>query len=200
MLDETAQPRASRYGRISRAEAWLARRVCAVLLAAWLGGIALVAMSAPAVFEADEVVLRHPLPPHAEILKKAGQEPVRDLLRYHAGEANNQVFSLWGTMQAAYAVAILLILLFFTDAGKWRLALAGSILALALFQKLYLIPAIANASRRFRAGGLAEEGRRFQLLHGSFAAFEIVSALLGLALLVLLLRSGRSHARRGAAV
>lgn len=196
MLDEAEPQKTVQYSRISRREAWLGRRVCVVLLGAWLGGIALVSLSAPAVFQADAVVLRHPLPPHAEILNKAGQDPVRELLRYHAGEANNQMFSVWGTMQIAYGVAILLLLLFFTDVGKWRLALAGSLLVLALFQKLYLIPAIADASRRFRGGGLAEEARRFQLLHGSFAAFEIVSALLGMVLLVLLFRSGGSRVRR----
>ncbi len=199
MDDESLQVEPKRYSRISAKEAWLGRRVCAVLLSAWLGGIALVALGAPAVFQASDVVLRQPLPAHAEIVKRAGLEPVRGLLRYHAGEANNQVFLLWGTMQIAYGAAVLFVLLFFTDAGRCRLGLAAALLALALFQKLYLIPAIADASRRFRAGGLAEAGRRFQHLHGSFAAFELVSALLALALLVLLLRSRRSGVRRSPA-
>jgi len=195
MLDETTDQPAVKYSRITPEGSWLARRICAALLGSWLGGIALVSLTAPAAFRAGEAVLRHPPPAHAEVLKRAGQDAVRDLLRYHAGEANNQAFALWGTMQVAYAAAVTLVLLFFTDVGAWRLSLAAALLALALFQKLYLIPAIADASRQFRAGGLAEAGRRFQLLHGSFAAFEMASALIGLALLVLLLRRGRSSRR-----
>ncbi len=195
MLDESADQPAVRYSRITPEGSWLARRICAVLLGAWLGGIVLVSLSAPAAFRADEAVLRQPPPAHAALLKTVRQDALRDLLRYHAGEANNQMFALWGTMQVTYAVAVTLVLLFFTEVGAWRLSLAAALLALALFQKLYLIPAIADASRQFRAGGLADAGRRVQLLHGSFAAFEIASALIGLTLLVLLLRRGRSSRR-----
>lgn len=198
MMEETPAQSEARYSRITPEGSWIARRVCAVILAAWLGGILLVSLSAPAVFRAGEAVLRHPLPPHAEAVQRIGQERMADLLRYHAGEANNQIFALWGSMQVAYGVAALLLLLFFTNVGRWRLVLAASLLVLALFQKLYLIPAIVDASRRYRAGGWAEMGNRFQLLHGSFTAFEIASALLGLTLLVLLLRSSRSGSRRRA--
>lgn len=194
--DSSGQP-AAQYSRITPEGSWAARRICAVLLAAWMGGILLVSLSAPAVFGAGEVVLRHPLPAHREMLKRTGPEAVADLLRYHAGEANNQIFTLWGSMQVIYGAAVVLLLLFFTNVGKRRLILAASMLALALFQKLYLIPAIVDTSRRYRAGGWVETGRRFQFLHGSFAAFEIASALLGLALLVLLLRT-RSGSRRRA--
>ncbi|MGQ9917441.1 MAG: hypothetical protein ACUVS7_08495 [Bryobacteraceae bacterium] len=195
-MDETAEKPALKYSRITPEGSWLVRRICAVILGAWLGGILLVSLGAPAAFRADEVVLRHPPPAHAAMLKIMGPDGVRDLLRYHAGEANNQMFAVWGTMQVAYGAAVTLLLLFFTDVGRWRLSLAAGLLALALFQRLYLIPAIANASRQFRSGGLGEAGRRFQMLHGSFAAFEVASALIGLTLLVLLLRRGRSR-RRG---
>lgn len=198
MTEESFEQIHPGYSRVTPAGAWIARRVCAVILSAWLGGMLLVSLSAPAVFSAGEVVLRHPLPAHADILKKAGKDAVSDLLRYHAGEANNQIFALWGTMQVIYGAAALLLLLFFTNVGKWRLALAASMLALALFQKLYLIPAIADASRRYRAGEIADLGQRFRLLHGSFATFEAVSALLGVALLVLLLRSSSRGSRRRA--
>lgn len=196
--DNSAQP-AVQYSRITPEGSWVARRICAVILAAWLGGILLVSLAAPAVFGAGEAVLRHPLPAHMDVLKRIGRDAMGDLLRYHAGEANNQIFMLWGSMQIAYGAAVVLLLLFFTNVGKWRLTLAASMLALALFQKVYLIPAIVDTSRRYRAGGWVEAGRRFQLLHGSFAAFEIASALLGLALLVLLLRTrGGSRRRTGA--
>jgi len=194
--DNSAQP-AVQYSRITPEGSWVARRVCAVILAAWLGGILLVSLAAPAVFNAGEAVLRHPLPAHMDVLKRIGPDAMGDLLRYHAGEANNQIFLLWGSMQIVYGAAVVLLLLFFTNVGKWRLIVAASMLALALFQKLYLIPAIVDTSRRYRAGGWVEAGRRFQFLHGSFAAFEIASALLGLALLVLLLRT-RGGSRRSA--
>ncbi|MEJ5368348.1 MAG: hypothetical protein WHT08_08530 [Bryobacteraceae bacterium] len=195
-MDEAADQPAVQYSRISPEASWLVRRICAVIVGAWLGGILLVALGAPAVFRAGETVFRHPSPAHAEVLKRAGQDAVRDLLRYHAGEANNQMFALWGTMQVAYGAAVALALLFFTDVGRWRLSLAAAMLVLALFQKLYLIPAIISASRQFRSGGIAEASRRFELLHSSFAAFEIALALIGLALLVLLLRGGGSRRRR----
>jgi len=187
------------YSRITPEGSWLVRRVCAVLVSAWLGGIVLVSLGAPAVFRAGEVVLRHPAPPHASMLRQIPAEQMRDFLRYHAGEANNQMFAIWGTMQVVYGAALCVLLLFFTNVGKTRLGLAGAMLLLALFMKFYLIPAVAETSRLFRAGGLADVGRRFQLLHGAFAAFEAASAILGLALLWLLLGGSRSAGRRRSA-
>jgi hypothetical protein len=198
MIEENSERPEVHYSRITPQGSWLVRRICAVLVAAWLGGMLLVSLSAPAVFGAAEVLLRHPLPAHAAAIQKIGADAMADLLRYHAGEVNNQIFALWGWMQVAYGIALVLLLLFFTNVGKWRLGLAAAMLVLALFQRLYLIPAIADTSRRFRAGGWREMGNRFQLLHGSFATFEIASALLGLTLLVLLLRSSRGGSRRRA--
>ena len=198
MIEENSESPELKYSRITPEGSWIARRLCSLILAAWLGGILLVSLGAPAVFRAGDVVLRHPLPAHAEVIGKAGRAPVSELLRYHAGEANNQMFRVWGAMQAFYGAAVLLLLLFFTDVGKWRLILSASLLALALFQWLYLIPAIADVTRRFRAGETADAGQRFSLLHGSFAAFELASAVLGLTLLVWLLRTGRRSGRRSA--
>jgi hypothetical protein len=196
MIEENSERPEVHYSRITPQGSWLVRRICAVLVAAWLGGMLLVSLSAPAVFGAAASLLRHPLPVHAAAMQKIGVDSMVDLLRYHAGEVNNQIFALWGSLQVAYATAVLLLLLFFTNVGKWRLGLAAAMLTLAVFQKLYLIPAIADASRRWRAGGWREMGNRFQLLHGCFAAFEIALALLGLTLLVLLLRSSRGGSRR----
>lgn len=196
MIEENSQPPAVQYSRITPEASWFVRRVCAALVSAWLGGIVLVSLAAPAVFRADDIVIRHPAPAHAELVKRLPEDQVRDLLRYHAGEANNQVFALWGTMQAAYGAALCVLLLFFSDVGRLRLGLAGAMLMLALLMKLFLIPAIAETSRLFRATGLPDAGRRFQMLHGAFAAFEIALAVLGLALLWLLLGGSRSSGRR----
>mgnify|MGYP000704715670 CR=1 FL=1 len=64
-------------------------------------------------------------------LKRIGPDAMGDLLRYHAGEANNQIFTLWGSMQVVYGAAVVLVLLFFTNVGKWRMVLAASMLMLA---------------------------------------------------------------------
>lgn len=196
MIDDSNQTPVVTYSRITPEASWLVRRLCAVLVSAWLGGILLVSLGAPAVFRAGEVVLRHPAPPLAEFARSLPREQLGELLRYHAGEANNQVFALWGTLQVAYAAALVVLLLFFSDVGKLRLGLAAALLALALLMKLLLIPAIAETSRLFLSTGLPDAGRRFQLLHGAFAAFEIASAVLGVALLGLLLAGSRVGGRR----
>jgi len=200
MIDENSQPPVVHYSRITPEASWFVRRVCAVLVSAWLGGILLVSLGAPAVFRAGEVVLRHPAPSLTRVMGKVPEDQMRDLLRYHAGEANNQVFALWGTLQVAYGAAVLLLLVFFSNVGKLRLGLAAAMLLLALLMKLLLIPAIAETSRLFRSSGLADVGERFRLLHGAFAAFEIASAALGLALLWLLLGGSRSSSRRRSAI
>ncbi|MCX7604724.1 MAG: hypothetical protein N2036_11675 [Bryobacteraceae bacterium] len=196
MIEDITPRPAPQYSRITPEASWWIRRVCAVLISAWLGGVMLVSLAAPAVFEAGEIVIRHPAPAHAPILRSLPEDLIRDLLRYHAGEANNQVFALWGTLQVVYGAAVLLLLLFFSDVGKLRLGLAGAMLLLALLMKFFLIPAVAETSRLFRSTGIPDAGRRFQMLHGAFAAFEIASAVLGLALLWLLLAGSRSSSRR----
>lgn len=199
MSDENSQPPAPNYSRITPEASWVVRRICAVLVAAWLGGIALVSLGAPAVFHAAEIVVRHPAPALAAALERIPEGQLRDLLRYHAGEANNQVFALWGTMQVVYGAAVCLLLLFFSNVGRLRLSLAAAMLLMAAMMKLYLIPAIAETSRLFRSTGLGDAGQRFRLLHGAFAAFEIASAILGLALLWLLLGGSRASSRRRSA-
>ena len=200
MIDENSQPPAVHYSRITPEASWFVRRVCAVLVSAWLGGILLVSLGAPAVFRAGEVVLRHPAPSLARVMGKVPEDQMRHLLRYHAGEANNQVFALWGTLQVVYGAVVLLLLVFFSNVGKLRLGLAAAMLLLALLMKFLLIPATAETSRLFRSSGLADVGERFRLLHGAFAAFEIASAALGLALLWLLLGGSRSSSRRRSAI
>ncbi len=196
MTEDSSQTAAISWSRITPEGSWFARRLCAVLVSAWLGGILLVSLGAPMVFRAGEVVIRHPAPALEELIRSLPEGQLQDLLRYHAGEANNQLFALWGTLQLVYGVSVALLLLFFSDVGKLRLALSGAMLLMALLTKLFLIPAIVETSRLFRSTGLLDAGRRFQLLHGAFAAFEVALAVLGVALLWLLLAGSRAGGRR----
>lgn len=184
--------------RISLETSWLFRKIAAVVVSLWLGGIVMVSIGAPAAFQAAGEVARHPPAGLEQAWKKVDRDALRDLLRFEAGEANGRMFEAWGTLQVAYGAAALFLLLFFTSVGRLHLGLAAGLLAMALFQRFYLIPAITETGRIVRAaGGSASDlADRFRYLHLAFTAFETAAGLAGLALLVLLLRQRRRSGSR----
>jgi hypothetical protein len=184
---------------VSPEASWRVRRFVAVLIGMWLGGILLVALAAPAAFRSVDSVMSMPPETVKKAMEKLGPTTLREILHYQVGEANRLLFEAWGTVQLVFGGLVFALLLFFTSTGRAALALAFSMFLLSGMMDLYLIPRITAIGREMRAyARLAptEALGRFQILHAGFTVFELVVALLGLVLVVILLRTRGGTAAR----
>lgn len=180
------------HNQITRESSWLARRLAATLIGIWLGGILLVALSAPATFRSVDAVLAAPPPVVEKAVEQMGPRTVRDLLHYQVSEANRQVFETWGWVQLALGGLLFLLLLFLTTVGKTQVGLSLGMLLMAVLMNSLLIPRISEIGRQMSSRTQVQPGQleeRFRLLHTGFTTFELAVVMLGTILLVLLLRS-----------
>lgn len=192
----------SALNRIAPESSALTRRVAAVLISIWFGGILLVALSAPAAFHSVDKVLDAPTENVAKAVKTLGPTVTRNMLNYQVSEANRVLFGIWGWLQLGFALAVVLLLLFLSNVGRTALGLSGGMMLMALLMNFVLIPRISETGRQMQTSlqsRPAELADRFRLMHYGFSAFELAVVALGAMLLVLLLRSrsgsGSGHRR-----
>jgi len=185
--------------RIGHRTAARTRRLITFLLGLWCGGLLLVAIVAPTSFSAAETVMRIPPPALEKVLEAVGPAAAREVLRYQVGEVNRLVFGVWGWLQLAASAAVLLLLVFLSNAGKAAVGVAGAMVALAALMNFFLIPRIALMTRMAaltaEARARADAGM-FAVLHGGFALLQVVLLALMGVLLFLLFRS-RTGSRNG---
>lgn len=182
------------------------RRLSAIFLGAWLGAILMVALAAPAAFRSVDVTLKFRTPLVSQAIKALGEAGVHDLLRYQVGEANRQIFELWGTIQVIFGAVVFFLLLFFSHVRRLGLGVSLAMLLLSAAMDWLLIPTIVETGRKLHTAQGAQAqaaAQNFRALHTAFSTFEATVAVLGVLLLVLLLRrrhggrtSHRSHRLR----
>jgi hypothetical protein len=192
------QVKSSAHQRVSQEMSWLARRIAAMLLGIWLGGILMISVATPAAFLSVDDLLASPSATTAKALKLLGPVTVKELLFQQVGESNRGLFNFWGYAQLTIATLVFLLLLFFTTVRRPVLGLSLGMLLMALLMNLFLIPRIGAIGREIRAGTRVdpvEAQEKFKLLHMGFTLFELAVALLGVILAALLLRA-RSKSTR----
>jgi hypothetical protein len=180
------------HNRISVETSWRTRRLAAILVSLWFGGILVVALAAPAAFRSVDAVMTAPPEVVAKTMQQIGPASMREILHYQVSEANRQLFDLWGWVQLTLGAVIFLMLLFLSTSGRATLGVSLAMLLLAALMHFLLIPRISEIGREMRAAmkaAPADALRRFQFLHLGFTAFELGVVVLGTVLLVLLLRS-----------
>lgn len=183
--------------RISRRTAARTRRVVTFLLGLWCGGMLLVALVAPASFTAADSVLKAPPPALETVIEKADAATAKAVLRYQVAEVNRKMFELWGWMQGLAALAVLVLLVFLSNAGRHAVGVAALMVLLAGIMNFVLIPGISNLTRAAAsAGEKAAAAGSFALLHTGFAIFQIALLVLIAALFFLLFR-GRDRSGEG---
>ena len=156
------------------------------LLGFWFGGILLISIAAPASFRSVEKVMAERQELVAASIEKLGPVTMRDVLRYQVAETNRMMFTIWGWVQCFLSLALLLLLVFLSNAGKLSLICAGLMSAVAALANFVLIPRIVELARtNIKGGGSAE---RFELMHAGFTTFQVTILLLGLILLFSLFR------------
>lgn len=179
--------------RVSPRTAARTRRAVTFLLGVWCGGLLLVALVAPASFRAAEAVLQAPPPAVETIAADSGAAVARAALRYQVGEVNRGMFAIWGWTQAALAAAVLILLVFLSDADRFAVGVAALMLALAGVVSLLLIPrisALTRAAALVKPGGASTES--FAALHAGFGIFQLALVALIAILFFLLFRRRRA--------
>jgi hypothetical protein len=172
------------------------RRFAAFLLGAWLAGCLFMDMVATQNFRSVDRLLATSSPQLAErVQAMGGHDAARMLLRHQVAEQNRWYFETWEQVQIGLGVALFLVLLFGAVADRWMLFFTLVMLALVLIDHFFLTPEITRLGRAIDfvpPGTSSPERARFWLLHGSYAASELVKLGAGIVLAVLLLRRRRS--------
>ncbi len=185
--------------RITPESSSLTRRLAAIVISIWFGGILLVALAAPIAFRSVDKVLAAPPESVAKALKTLGPSLTREILRYQASESNRLLFDTWGWVQLGLAVAVVILLLFLSNVGRTSLGISLGMMLMAVLMNFLLIPRISEIGRQMQASMQTRPDdlvERFQLMHYGFTAFELAVVALGTILLVLLLRGRRGGGSR----
>ena len=193
--DKRTAARPAVLNRIAPETSWLTRRIAAIILSIWFGGILLVALSTPSALHSVNSVLTSPPESVAKAVKTLGPGLTREILYYQAGEANRVLLDVWGWAQLGFALAVVVLLLFLSNVGRAELGLSLGMMLLAVFMIFLLIPRIAQTGRLTPASAQAASAdlaEKIRLMHYGFTAFELTVVALGSMLLVLLLRGRRS--------
>jgi len=147
----------------------------------WLGASLLMIFAATENFRTANSAVASPPGGLAELTKTAGGEPVRQILRYQASEANRRLFGAFGAAQFGAAVVVFLLILFATSAGRFPVLLALAIVILVSIMHWLITPQIATGSRVLDFVPLQEmaaERERLRSIHNIYSAMEIVKLLL----------------------
>jgi hypothetical protein len=172
--------------RISSTVSRRSRRLAVFLLGLWMGGIVAISIAAPASFRSVEKVMAERPEIVTAATDKLGPVTMRDILRYQVAETNRMMFTIWGWVQCFLSLALLLLLIFLSNAGRLSLLCSGLMSAVAALANFVLIPRIVELARtNIKGVGSAE---RFELMHSGFTTFQAAILVLGLVLLFSLFR------------
>ncbi|MCL4795829.1 MAG: hypothetical protein KJZ84_14815 [Bryobacteraceae bacterium] len=186
----TGEPAALR-DRISRRTAARTRRAVTFVLGLWCGGMLLMALLAPASLRTVDSVIRLAPPAVATVIQATTPETTRGALRYQVGEVNRTLFAIWGRMQMGAALAVLLLLVFLSNANRATVGVAGLMTLLAALMNFVLTPRIATLTRT-PAAVPGDAAGSFAFLHTSFAVFQLAVLVLIGVLFFLLFRGRRT--------
>jgi hypothetical protein len=158
------------------------RRLTALLMGAWLGAGILADVAVTQNFQAVDRFLQTPGSVSASTaLNAAGRDKERFILRRNAGEENNWIFLNWERVELALGGLIFLLLLFGERPQKLLIALCAGMFLIVAAEHFYLTPVITELGRRVEDLPASDpESRKFWMLHGFYAGFDILKMLLGL--------------------
>ncbi|HBY59126.1 MAG TPA: hypothetical protein DEH78_04850 [Solibacterales bacterium] len=152
-----------------------ARRAICLLIGAWIGATALVALSAVQSFRAVDLSLDRPSRLLTFEVDRHSKEAVRTLFRYQASEQNRLLFESWGLIQFGVAALLFMALLFATRSG--RIPILTSILLLILVGVMHFL-----VTPQITAGGraldfvpqteMAAERTRLASIHRIYSVME----------------------------
>ena len=124
------------------------------------------------------------------LVRNIGNEPVTEIIRYQTAELNRHFTYIFGYVEVAFGVVLLVVVLFATNGHKPALALAAGMALLAIGMQFAVIPAMLEHDRALDfAGGkdLTRERATFAGSHNTYLGMEAFKLLLGCGLAGVLL-------------
>ena len=171
------------------------RRIVALLLGLWMGGGLVMAWFGARSFETVHRVMNESNPVFAVQTRPLGQATTRMVLRHEIAEQNRYLFQNWEYIQLILGVGFFSYLLFGTLEGKFSLGLALFMLVITGIERFGISPelgSIGKAIDYLPADIATAERAKFWLLHSAYVGCEVVKFGVGIVLLAVVLRSGRS--------
>ena len=163
-------------------------RIAAFLLGAWILGSLFMMFVATQNFRTVDRVLTSAPP---AMIQAIGNEQVRFLLRYMAGQENQLFFVTWEFAQIALS-ATLAGLLFFGIGNRVLATLAGGLFLLTAVQRFWVTPEMISLAGQLDTSALAS---RFSGLHALYGGIEVLKLLIALASACILLPNWRARSR-----
>jgi len=160
------------------------RRLCALLLGAWLGASILTDVAVTQNFQAVDRFLQSPGDAGTSAqLNAIGQARERTILRRHAAEENNWIFLNWERVEFAIGGGLFLLFLVGGKPRRTTLALSLVLLGIVAAEHFLLTPAITGLGRIVDDLPATDpQYRKFWMLHGFYSGLDILKMLVGFVL------------------
>jgi len=174
------------------------RRLCALLLGAWLAGMIFMTWVATHNLQGVDSLLNSSNVQAQRHFRDLGQDKARVLMRFQAAELNRYYFGAWERAQILLGIILGITLLFATNGNRLMMTLAMGMLAIAIIQRLTVTPSVTEIGRGldFAADGQMQlERQAFWNYHNFYSALELLKLGLGVGLSVRLLLAGSSGRR-----
>lgn len=175
------------------------RRLAALVLGLWLGCGIFMGWVATHNLTSVQQIISHPRKEFQAEVEQLGQDRVRSLLRFQAGELNRHYFRWWELVQIVVGFGLGLLLLFATNGNRLVMTLVTGMVAIVVVQHLTITPQILELGRGLDflpPGEISKERAAFRNYHGFYSTLELVKLLAGLGLAARLLYSSPSHRRK----
>jgi hypothetical protein len=160
------------------------RRLCALILGAWLGASILADVAVTQNFQAVDRFLASPGNPEtSQRLNAIDRTQERIILRRNAAEENNWIFLNWERIELAVGGGLFLLLLFGDRPQKLAIGLTSAMFVIVAAEHFLLTPRITDIGRI--VDGLQStdpQYKTFWVLHGFYSGLDILKVLLGFAL------------------
>jgi hypothetical protein len=155
------------------------RRLCALLLGAWLGASIVTDVAVTQNFQAVDRFLQSPGDSGtAAQLNAIGRARERIILRRHAAEENNWIFLNWERVEFAIGGGVFLLLLSGGKARKTTLSLSIFLLGIVTAEHFLLTPSITSLGRIVDDLSATDpQYRKFWMLHGLYSGLDILKML-----------------------
>ncbi len=175
-----------------------ARRFACLLLGVWLAGDLLMTSLTADSFNAAPRILADHSPAFSIRMKSMGREEAQMLLAYPVRQQVGWWMEQWGDCEIALGSLLFIFLLLGTREGKLTLGLALAPLAIAIFQRTFMVPQLLSLGSLLdfvRPDAAIVERGQLQAARFGFMGVAALELCAGAVLAALLI--GRPHRRSG---
>lgn len=160
------------------------RRLCALIVGAWLGASVLADVAVTQNFQAVDRFLASPGNPETSgQLNAIGRTRERIILRRNAAEENNWIFLNWERIELAIAGGLFLLFLFADRPQKLAMGITAAMFVILVVEHFLLTPRITGLGRIVdNLASTDSDYKTFWVMHGFYSGLDILKMLLAFVL------------------